>query len=149
MMYRVSGALVASIGAVTLLLAANAAVARSGAAVHAGFAPVHSHGASRPAIAHALKHRRRNDNGVGGFWPGWGDDYSYGPTGEPLLDNSGSAVPDLRATCTYDIPWDWVHRCPPAVVPSERAYAPSCSNEAVTVPGSDGKESTVNVTRCY
>lgn len=148
MKYRVSGALVASIGAVTLLLAGNAAFARSGATAHAGFAPAHSHPASRPAIAHALGHHRRNGNGIDGFWPGWGD-YSYGPTGEPAPDNSGSAVPDLRATCTYDIPWDWVHRCPPAVAPSDRAYAPSCSNEPVTVPGRDGQESTVNVTRCY
>lgn len=148
MMYRVSGALIASIGAVTLLLAADGALARSGATVHAGFTSVHSRAASRPAIAHALRHHRRNGNGVGGFW-GWGDDFGYGPTGEPEQSFSGSAVPDLRATCTYDIPWDWVHRCPPAITPTERAYAPSCSNEAVSVPGSDGKESTVNVTRCY
>jgi hypothetical protein len=148
MMYRVSGVLIASVGAVALLLAADAAFARSGATAHAGFSPAHSHSASRPAIAHALRHRRRN--GIDGFWPGWsGGDYSYGPIGEPTPDVSGSAVPDLRATCTYDIPWDWVHRCPPAVTPSERAYAPNCSNEPVTVPGRDGKESTINITRCY
>lgn len=146
MMYRVFGALIASIGAVALLLAADAASARSGATAHASFAPIHSHSASRPAIAHAFRHHRKN--GVDGFWPGWGD-YSYGPIGEPEPDLSGAASPDLRATCTYDIPWDWVHRCPPAVTPSQRAYAPSCSNEAVTVPGRDGNESTVNVTRCY
>jgi hypothetical protein len=148
MMYRVSGALIASIGAVSLLLATNAAFARSGGAAHAAFAPAHPHSVSRPAIAHGFRHHRRNGNGIDGFW-GWGDDFGYGPTGEPGQDFSGSAAPDLRATCTYDIPWDWVHRCPPAVTPSERAYAPSCSNEAVTVPGRDGNESTVNVTRCY
>ena len=149
MMYRVSGALIASIGAVTLLLAADGALARSGATVHAGFAPTHSHFRSRLPNAHAFRHHRRNGiDGIGGFWGG-GDDFGYGPIGEPGADLSGSAVPDLRATCTYHIPWDWVHRCPPAVTPTERAYAPSCSNEAVTVPGSDGKESTVNVTRCY
>lgn len=144
MTYRVSGALAASIGAVTLLLAGSQAFARSGAAAHAGFAPAHS--TSRPAVAHALRHHRRN--GDGDFWSGWGD-YSYGPTTEPGPDLSGSASPDIRAICTYDIPWDWVHRCPPAVAPTARAYAPSCSNEAVTVPGRDGKESTINVTRCY
>ena len=148
MMYRVSGALVASIGAVTLLLAANAAVARSGAAVHAGFTPAHPHAVSRPAIAHALRHRRRNGNGVDGFWPGWGD-YSYGPSGEPVPDNAQAAVPDLRATCTYDIPWDWVHRCPPTVAPSEKASAPSCPTEVMKFPGRDGTEQTVNITRCY
>jgi hypothetical protein len=143
---RVFGALAASIGAIALLLAANQASARSGAA-HAGFSSPHSHPAFRPRIAHALKHRRRN--GFDGFWSGWGD-YSYGPIGEPGADLTAPASsPDLRATCTYDIPWDWVHRCPPAVAPSERAYVPSCSNEPVTVPGRDGKESTINVTRCY
>jgi hypothetical protein len=147
MMYRVSGALVAAIGAVTLLLAANAAVARSGAVAHAGFTAAHPHAASRPAIAHALRHHRRN--GVDGFGLGWGDDYSYGPAGGAVPEDAQAAVPELRATCTYDVPWDWVHRCPPAVAPSEHAYAPSCTNEAVTVPGRDGKESTVNVTRCY
>jgi hypothetical protein len=143
---RVSGALAASIGAIALLLAANQAFARSGAAAHAGFAPSHSHSTFRPRIAHGLKHHR--GNGFDGFWSGWGD-YSYGPIGTPGSDFSTPASPDLRATCTYDIPWDWVHRCPPAVAPSERAYVPSCSNEPVTVPGRDGKESTINVTRCY
>jgi hypothetical protein len=151
MMCRVSGAFVASVSAVALLLAANTAFARGGAAAHAGFAPSHSHPAFshqafRPRNAHALRHHR--GNGIGGFWGGWGD-YSYAPTGEPVPDVSEPAGPDLRATCTYDIPWDWVHRCPPAVAPSARAYAPACSNEPVTVPGRDGKESIINVTRCY
>jgi hypothetical protein len=143
---RVSGALAASIGAITLLLAENQAFARSGAGAHSGFSSAHSHQAFRPRIAHGLRHHRKD--GIGGFWTGWGD-YSYAPIGEPGPDLSAPALPDLRATCTYQIPWDWVHRCPPAVAPSERAYVPSCSNEPVTVPGRDGKESTINVTRCY
>ena len=147
MLYRVSGALIASIGAVTLLLAANEAFARSGATAHAGFASTHPHSTLRPPIAHALRHHR--SNGIDGFWPGWGGDYDYGSIGEPGPDFSEPAPAGIQATCTYDIPWDWVHRCPLAVTPSERAYAPSCSNEAVTVPGRDGKESTINVTRCY
>jgi hypothetical protein len=143
---RVFRALAASIGAITLLLAANQAFARSGATAHAGFASPQSHSAFRPRIAHGLRHHRKD--GIGGFWTGWGD-YSYAPIDQPGPDVTTPALPDLRATCTYQIPWDWVHRCPPAVTPSERAYAPSCSNEPVTVPGRDGKESTVNVTRCY
>jgi hypothetical protein len=143
---RVSGALAASIGAITLLLAANQAFARSGAVAQSGFSPAHSHQAFRPRIAHGLRHHRKD--GIGGFWTGWGD-YSYAPIGEPGSDVAAPALPDLRATCTYQIPWDWVHRCPPAVAPSERAYVPNCSNEPVTGPGRDGKESTINVTRCY
>ncbi|HVX75466.1 MAG TPA: hypothetical protein VHB49_05020 [Bradyrhizobium sp.] len=150
MMYRVSGAFVASIGAVMLLLVANAAFARSGATAHATFAPIHSQPmhphSTRPPVAHAPRHHR--GNGIDGFWPGWGD-YSYGPVGEPEPDLSAPGSTEIRTTCTLDIPWDWVHRCPPAVAPSDRAYAPSCSSEAVTVPGRDGKESTINVTRCY
>jgi hypothetical protein len=145
---RVSGALAASIGAIALLLAANQAYARSGAVAHSGFSSAHSQQTFRPRIAHGLRHHRKDGIGGFGFWPGWGD-YSYAPTSEPGPDFTAPAAPDLRATCTYHIPWDWVHRCPPAVAPSERAYVPSCSNEPVTVPGRDGKESTINVTRCY
>ena len=33
---------------------------------------------------------------------------------------------DIRYTTTYDVPWDWAHRYPPNVAPSERrALVPS------------------------
>jgi len=56
---------------------------------------------------------------------------------------------DIRNTNAYDIPWDWAHRYPPAVAPSDRPYVPSCPAETVKVPGHDGNEQTVNITRCY
>jgi hypothetical protein len=138
------GALIASVGAAALLLAANEAFARSGGAPRAGIAP---QSASRPFIGHSFRHHRRNNN-VGIFWPA---DTGYnGQNGEPVAD----AVPpapsnEVRYTYTYDVPWDWAHRFPPNVAPSDRPYVSSCPAESVTVPGRGGTEHTVNVIRCY
>lgn len=55
----------------------------------------------------------------------------------------------MHYTYTYDVPWDWAHRYPPAVIPSERAYVPECPEQTVTVAGKGGKEQTVNIIRCY
>jgi hypothetical protein len=55
----------------------------------------------------------------------------------------------MRYTYTYDVPWDWAHRYPPAVLPSERAYVPECPQQTVTVLGKGGREQTVNIIRCY
>jgi len=58
-------------------------------------------------------------------------------------------------TCTYDIPWDWVHRCPSFArdneLSSETIVVPhlrSCTSENVTVSRGDGKDQTVTITRC-
>jgi hypothetical protein len=63
--------------------------------------------------------------------------------------------PDVgRYTCTLDIPWDWVHRCPPLgppkapSVPVVIPYAPPCPAQTVTVPGRYGGERTVSIVRC-
>jgi hypothetical protein len=145
MTYRMYGAFVASLSVVALMLAANETFARSGAAPHGGFTPTHS--ISRPSFAHSLRHHRRNNAGI--FFPAVGD-FSYGPSnGEPLVDVPQPTSGDVRYTYTYDVPWDWAHRYPPAVVPSERPYAPSCPMETVTVPGHGGTEQTVTIMRCY
>jgi hypothetical protein len=146
MKYKSYGALVASVGAVALLLAANQAFARSGGASRAGVAPVHS--VSRPFIAHSFRHHRRNNTG-GVFWPG-DEGFYYGSNGEPVTDAVlPAASNDVRYTSTYDVPWDWAHRFPPNVAPSDRPYVSSCPAESVTVPGRDGADQTVNVMRCY
>lgn len=137
------GALIASLSAVALMLAANEASARSGSA-RGAFASMHP----RPPVAHAFRHHHHRGNFVGTFWPGIGD-FSYGPNGEPLVDATPPASGDVRYTYTYDVPWDWAHRYPPNVVPSDRPYVPSCSTESVTVPGRYSQEQTVNVMRCY
>jgi hypothetical protein len=145
MTYRMYGALIASLSVIALMLAANEAFARSGAAHGGGFASTHS--ISRPSIAHSLRHHRRNN--VGAFWPA-DEGFYYGPSnGEPIGDGAQPTSGDVHYTYTYDVPWDWAHRYPPAVTPSDRPYVPSCPSEAVTVPGRDGREQTVNVMRCY
>ncbi len=144
MMYRVFGALVASLSVAAVVFASNPASARSGAAAGGRF--VASHPAFRPSPAHAFRHRGR-----GGFLFGPGlYGYDYGAaTGEPLVDTTPSPPADVHYTYTYDVPWDWAHRYPPRVLPSDRPYVPGCSDEATTFPGRDGRDRTVNITRCY
>jgi hypothetical protein len=145
MTFRMVGALVASLGFVALAGSANEAAARSGAPAVAGAA------GARPVAAHApigrpFRHHHGR-SGFGGFWPtagGYYDGASYG--GAPVIDVTQPS--NVHYTYTYDVPWDWAHRYPPAVVPSDRPYAPSCTTEVVTVPGRGG-DRTVNVTRCY
>ena len=63
-------------------------------------------------------------------------------------DINQSITGDIRYTYTQDVPWDWPHRFPPMVAPSDRPYVQSCAAETVTVPGRNG-ERTVNIMRCY
>jgi hypothetical protein len=139
---RMYGALVASLGVVALMLAANETFARSGTAARGGFTSTHSN--SHPLVARSHRHHRRNN--AAAFWPG---DFFYGSNGEPMADVTQPTSGDIHTTYTYDVPWDWTHRFPPAVTPSVRPYVLSCPAETVTVAGRDGKEQTVNIMRCY
>lgn len=141
MTHRMYGALIASLSAVTLMLA-NGALAASGGAPHG--AVVSAHPISHPRAFSSFRHHRRFDGGF--FWPG---DFDYGPSyGEPLGGIPPLPPPsDMRYT--YDVPWDWAHRFPPMVAPSDHPYVPSCPAESVKVPGHNGEEQTVNVIRCY
>jgi hypothetical protein len=135
MAYRVSAALVASLGVAALMFASSTETfARSGAAPRGAFTSPH------PAFRH---HGRV----PGTFWPAAGGYYD-GPSGEPLAEIAPPVSNDVRYTFTDDVPWDWAHRYPPAVVPSDRPYVSSCPTETVTVPGRGG-DRTVNITRCY
>jgi hypothetical protein len=145
MAYRVVGALVAAVSFVALVGAAEESFARSGAGPAVAGAAVARPIAPAPTARPFRHHHGRT--GFGGFWPtagGYYDGASYG--GAPAIDVTQPS--NVHYTYTYDVPWDWVHRFPPAVVPSERPYAPSCTTEVVIVPGRGG-EQTVNVTRCY
>ncbi|WP_454628307.1 hypothetical protein [Bradyrhizobium cenepequi] len=146
MSYRIYGALIASVGAAALLLPANDASARSGGAPRAGGASAPS--VARPSIGPSFRGHRRNFGG--GFWPGAGG-YLYAPGGTEAVapDLPQSVSGDFRYTYSYDVPWDWAHRYPPMVAPSDRPYVSSCPSESVTVPGRGGAEQTVNITRCY
>jgi hypothetical protein len=137
------GALTASLSVVALMLAANETFAGTAAVSHGGVTATHSF--SHPSVAQSFRHHRRNN--LGTFWPG--GDFSYGPNGEPVGDVGQPASGDVHYTYTYDVPWDWAHRYPPAVAPSDRPYVSSCPAEAVTVPGRGGEERTIYITRCY
>ena len=145
MTYRLYRLFIASCSALPLMLAPNETFARSGGAHGGGFASTHS--ISRPSVAQSLRHPRRNN--ARNLWPAVGD-YLYGPSnGEPMAGLAQPMSGDIHYTYTYDVPWDWAHRYPPAVTPSERPYVPSCPAETVKVPGHDGGEQTVSIMRCY
>lgn len=165
MAYRMYRASTACLCVVALMVAASEASAGSGSALRGGVTSMHS--ISRPAISHpAISHpsishssishasgarsfRNHRRDFVGAVWPAFGDFY-YGPSnGEPLVDGAPPASGDMHYTYTYDVPWDWAHRYPPAVTPSDRPYVSSCPAQDVTVPGRDGSERTVSITRCY
>jgi hypothetical protein len=101
----------------------------------------------RPVAPGARFHRRSHP---WVYWPGGGAFFTDGAAyGQPLVDFGQPVSSDVRYTYTYDVPWDWTHRFPPNVVPSDRPYVPSCPTEQVTVPGRGGVERTVNIMRCY
>lgn len=144
MTYRVFGALCASLAAVTLLLASSATFARSGIVPHGPFVAAPHVGAHPPVGAPRFHHRRNPFV----YWPGGGGFYNEPSISEPFADFAPPMSNDVRYTYTYDVPWDWVHRFPPNVTPSDRPYVQSCPSETVTVPGRGG-EQTVNIMRCY
>jgi hypothetical protein len=145
MTYRKLATLVA-VGAIAFAFGTSETIARPGvggaAAPHAGVGTVRP----APHAFNGFRHRGRNVGGY--FWPGYGDGYgAYAPTDAPVAPLKGplSGPDEIRYTTTQDVPWDWAHRFPPNVTPSDRPYVPGCGAEAVDVGG--GK--TVNVIRCY
>ncbi len=149
MTYRKLGALVA-VGATAFAFATNETIARPGGVV--GAAVPHTGTATTRLTPHAfnrlhgLRHRGRFNGGI--FWPGYGDAYgAYAPTDASVAPLKGplSGPDEVHYTYTQDVPWDWAHRFPPNVTPSNRPYVPACGAEAVGVGG--GK--TVNVITCY
>ena len=144
-MYR---AIIAALGATALVFSATETFARSGAAAPGrAFASMRPMG--RAGVAQPFRHHRRGFVD-GSFWPGDFGDGSYGPTyGEPVTQAPQLGSQDIHYTTTYDVPWDWAHRFPPQVAPSDHPYVSSCPVESVTVAGRNGGEQTINVMRCY
>jgi hypothetical protein len=148
MMSRSYGALVASLSAAALLLATGDSFARPGGGAPHGVTTAAAPMAARAPIGPGARFRGRNTPWV--YWPGGGGFYyGGGNDNQPFVDIGQPVSNDVRYTYTYDVPWDWTHRFPPNVVPSDRPYVPSCPTEQVTVPGRGGGEHTVNVMRCY
>jgi hypothetical protein len=143
---KLHGALVASLSLIALSFATDEATARSGAAPGGA----HARGFVGPRVAPSLRHHHPG-NRAGAFWPGWGG-YFYDPSmnGQAAVDFAQPPESrEMRHTYTYDVPWDWAHRYPPAVTPSDRPYVSNCHAETVTVPGRGGTEQAVNIMRCY
>jgi hypothetical protein len=135
--------LIASAGALALVLAANETFAASRATSRGGSGA--SHLTSHRLAAHSFRHHRRTQAGF--VWPG-DDDSFYGSNGA-VVDGAQPVPGDTQYTDTNDFPWDWAHRYPPAVIPSARPYVSSCPSETVTVPDGHGGSGQVNVIRCY
>ncbi len=136
------GALLASLSAAAVLLSSSESFARPG-----GVGPTVTSVGHAP-VAPGPRFRGRANPWV--YWPGGGG-FVYDGAGfsQPFVDAGQPVSSDVRYTYTYDVPWDWTHRYPPNVVPSNRPYVPSCPTEQVIVPGRGGGEHVVNVTRCY
>ena len=133
---KINSALIVSLSAIALVLATSETFAASRSA-RGAFASAH-----RPGT-HFSHHDRRSRGVIGWF----GDDGTYyGPNGEELTPPAAGGP---LYSDTNDIPWDWAHRYPPAVMPSDRPYVSSCGAESVTVPDGRGGTGQVNVIRCY
>jgi len=147
MTYRMYGAFIASLGAIALMLAGNETFAASGAGHRGGVTSTRS--MFHRSVAHALRRHLRGNRDNAIFWPTDDGYFDGSSVGAPLADVTQPTSGNIHYTTTYDVPWDWAHRFPPDVTPSDRPYVPSCPTEAVTVPGHNGKEQTVSVTRCF
>ena len=108
MIYRTT--FIASLSAVALVLGGSGAIAEPGMARGPGVVSARPAFPSFPRSGHHHHHR-----GVSGFWPAGGGVF-YGlpdTVGEPVaVAPPLKTSDDLRYTCVYDIPWDYVHRCP-------------------------------------
>ena len=147
---RTSRVLVLCAAAAALMSSSEAASARSGAAVAAPVAagPIGPSQVAPPSPG-ARPFIRHHHRGTRAYLPAAGA-FAYGGPDEPVprqVPERTSA--DVRYTYTYDVPWDWAHRFPPNVVPSDRPYVSSCPMQTVTVPGRRGGDHTVTITRCY
>lgn len=148
MMSRSYGALFASLSAAALLLSPSDSSARPGGAAPHGMVATPPGAMAHAPIGPGARFQRRSNPWV--YWPGGGG-FFYDSLGysQPFVDAGQPVSTDVRYTYTYDVPWDWTHRFPPNVVPSDRPYVPSCPTEQVIVPGRGGSEHTVNIMRCY
>jgi hypothetical protein len=110
---------------------------------------VSTHSKFHPSTAR-LRHQHRGRH-TGAFWPAVVTTGNGESESEVVIREQ--KIYDDHYTCTLDMPWDWVHRCPS---PSERPptpvgavpSVPGCAAQRVTVPMGDGKEQTVIINRC-
>ena len=139
MMGKACAALLTSVS-VALTLASNQAFGQSKT----------SHGGS--SASHRVFPHHHNQRHIRTFFPAAGGFFGGSFDGLPNANVYSPTSDEPRLTCTYEIPWDWVHRCPPVAAPPEPPLlplrAPSCASQAVTVPWADGNDRTVSIVRC-
>ena len=152
MMYKVSAAFIMSIS-VVLALASNQAFGQSGAALGGRAASVSTF---HPSVTRSPHHRIGHNRGAffptnGGFF--WGP--SNGVPNVEVAQPTGPISGDFNYPYKNDFPWDWAHRYPPSLfatppepIPPPVSYRPGCAAQTVTVPGTDGKDQTINMIRC-
>jgi len=135
---------------VTVSLASNQAFGGSGATP--GGASVPAPSIFRPSVTRAPHHHIGRNTGA--FFPGAGGFFVGPSAGQPNVEVT-QTITDGIYTCTYYLPWDWVHRCPPSFFagppeppPPPVVHSTGCPAQTVTVPGADGKDQTVMMLRC-
>jgi hypothetical protein len=113
MTYRTT--LIASLSAVALVLAAGETFANPVGARGPAAAPVGPGVApGRPAFPGFRSMHHHHPRAGVGFFPGGGVFYGLSDeVSQPVVESPPLKQSDyLRFTCVYDIPWDYVHRCP-------------------------------------
>jgi hypothetical protein len=135
-----------------LTLAPNASFGRAGGAAGGKYATAHA--ASHPSAVRAKIHSNfsllrdhRQRNAGWGLWPTAGSFYGINQGMQPSNIEPGAEVVQSisqHITYTYDVPWDAVHRYPPAI-----KYASGCRSQTVIVPRGYSKKQSVNIVRCY
>jgi len=136
--------------AVGLAMTASGAFAASGAAPGAAVsASGHAgggHANAGRAGSHAIARARGSRNAGWGLWGNGA--VIYGAPPSPGVEGVPSvAALSEHVTYTYDVPWDAVHRYPPALRTYEQAQG--CHTQQQTVPRPDGGKQSVNIIRCY
>ena len=160
MMYKVCAAFTMSIS-MALVLASNQAFGQSGAALGGRAASTHS--TSHPSITRSLHHQNRsamlhhrNRRNIQPFFNGgFCCETLNGVPNAEVAQPTGPISGDFTYTYKNDFPWDWAHRYPPNLfatppepIPPPVSYRPGCAAQAVTVPGADGKDQTINMICC-
>jgi hypothetical protein len=141
-------ALIAALAAALSAAASSSFAAGSGAPGAAVSGATHggSHARSAHAGHNAMAGSRGSRNAGWGLW-GYGPAV-YGAT-QPAGVEPVASVGALseHVTYTYDVPWDAVHRYPPAMRPYEDARG--CHTQQQSVPRAGGGTQAVDIVRCY